>query len=138
MMKKIFAVSALALILNACSGTQLGVGAGTGFPGVGVGAGLSFPIGQKDVPNDEAYAQNIIKEIYDQIGDTRRYAGKLCTIRIATDAEGVVLDVTRLEGDESWCDQVMMAATQLHQVSAPPTAMVDRLQHGLTLDLIPK
>lgn len=138
MMKKIVAVSGLMFALTACTGTQLGVGAGTGFPGVGVGAGLSFPIGQKEVPNDEAYAQSIIKEIYGQIGDTSRYAGKLCTIRIATDAEGVVLDVTRLEGDDSWCDRVMVAATQLHQVPPPPAAMVDRLQQGLTIDLIPK
>ncbi|WP_312984281.1 cell envelope integrity TolA C-terminal domain-containing protein [Atlantibacter sp.] len=137
-MKNSVAASVMILTLTACSGTQLGVGVGTGFPSVGVGAGLSFPVGQNTRPDDESYAQTLTREIYARISDTGQYAGKLCTIRIATDAEGTVTDVMRLEGDPRWCDRVMAAATQLYRVPAPPAAMVDRLQQGLVIDLIPR
>lgn len=137
-MKNVLVLTTTILALSACSGTQLGVGVGTGFPSVGVGAGVSFPVGQRTAPNDDSYAHVITQEIYNQISDTSSYAGKLCTLRVTTDAEGVILDVARLGGDIRWCDRVMAAATQLHQLPPPPTAMVDRLQQGLVIDLIPK
>lgn len=138
MMNKILTLSVVALTLCACTGTQLGLGVGTGSPGVGVGAGLSFPVGQRNAPNDEDYARNIIEEIYARAGDTRPWAGKLCTLRIAADVDGTVLDVARVGGDENWCERVMMAATSLHTLPPPPAALVDRLQQGLIVDLIPR
>lgn len=138
-MKRLMMVSAVALALTACAGGQAGIGANTGggFPGIGLGAGLSLPIGGS-AKSDEAYVNKIIARVERNVENVDAYEGKLCTIRITADSDGQLMDVKRMEGDEEWCDALMVAAYKMTRLPVPPEEMVNRLKKGLVIDFIPK
>ncbi|HAV7961535.1 TPA: hypothetical protein JK846_003650 [Escherichia coli] len=135
-MKKILAVTALALLLSSCAGSSVGLGAGTGFPGIGLGAGVSLPIGGDADKADEAYLKDIERLVKSHAKNPDAHKDQLCTVRVTADTDGMLMDVKRLEGDDGWCDAVMESFYSFNRLPKPSETMAPRLKRGLVMDLI--
>lgn len=138
--KRILSAVFIVVALSSCAGSSVGVGgaSGIGFgSGVGIGAGFSFPVASEGSSSvDEAYVKYMQERVYSEVSDKRPFRGKLCTVRITADANGLISSVTRLEGDSAWCDRVIRATQQVNQLPTPPASLVDRLKNGLVVDFI--
>lgn len=139
-MKKLIIALSFPLMLTACSGGQIGLGAnsGGGFPGIGLGAGLSLPIGNSDATqSDNDYVNQVTEHVYQNVDGIKKYAGKRCNIQFTADRDGQLIDVKRLSGDNDWCDALMVAAYKFTRIPAPPSSMVERLKNGLVIEFTP-
>lgn len=136
-MKRIIAVTFLALLLSGCAGSSVGMGAGSGFPGFGLGAGISLPIGSNSNKADEAYIKNIERLVKSHAKNINSYKGRICTVNVTASPDGLLMDVKRMEGgDEKWCDTVMNSFYSFNRLPQPSETMALRLKQGLVIDLI--
>ena len=135
--RKVLVVSALVLTLAGCSGSSVGIGGATGFPGVGLGAGFSIPIGtDRDVANS-AWVSKVKGLVESKIPDLKAHYGKICTVRVTADKDGLLMDVKRMDGDNELCDAVMNGFYTLNKLPEPPVSMAEHVKQGMIIDITP-